>query len=57
VRGSLSLKGRAGNDSVRFQGLLSRHARLKPGSYTVTVIAASGALRSAPRSLSFTILP
>jgi len=56
VMGRLSLKAQGGRDRVRFQGLLSRHSRLQPGSYTLTAIATTGGLSSAPRSLSFTIV-
>lgn len=54
--GSLSLEARGGYERVRFQGLLSKHSRLQPGRYTLTVIATAGGLSSAPRSLSFTIV-
>jgi hypothetical protein len=56
VRGSLSLGGRAGRDKVRFQGLLSKHSRLAPGSYTLTLIASAAGRKSAARSLRFTIV-
>jgi hypothetical protein len=56
--GSLGLAGHAGLDQVRFQGRLSSAKTLKPGSYTVTIIACdSHGLASAPYSLSFTIIP
>ncbi len=55
--GVLRLSGHAGANSVRFEGRISATKALKPGRYTVVVTAfsASGA-RSAPRSLSFTIV-
>ncbi len=55
--GTLSFRGRAGTNKVRFQGRLSRRKRLKPGRYTLTVTARdSTGLQSAPRSVSFTIV-
>jgi hypothetical protein len=56
LHGELQLGGRPGRDRVRFQGLLSKHTRLKPGTYTLTVTASADGLRSAPRSITFTIL-
>lgn len=56
LRGKLQLSGRAGTDRISFQGLLSKHAKLKPGTYTLTLTASAAGLKSAARSLSFTIL-
>jgi FG-GAP repeat len=56
VRGEATVVAHAGNDKLAFQGVLARQTKLKPGSYTVTLVAASAALRSAPHSLSFTIV-
>jgi hypothetical protein len=56
LRGRLQLSGRPGTDHIRFQGLLSKHARLKPGTYTLTLTASASGLKSAARSISFTIL-
>ena len=54
---TLSLQGHAGNNSVRFQGRVSRHKKLRPGRYTLTITAtdASG-LHTTPQSVSFTIV-
>ncbi|HEY7630953.1 MAG TPA: beta-propeller fold lactonase family protein [Thermoleophilaceae bacterium] len=55
--GALSFNGHLGVNSVRFQGRISRHKRLKPGRYTLVVTATdSGGARSARRSVSFTIV-
>ena len=55
--GTISLAGHAGSDHVFFQGRLSSHKTLPLGGYTLTITAISTAgLRSAPRSLRFTIV-
>jgi streptogramin lyase len=55
--GKLSFAGRLGADKVVFQGRLSRSKRLKPGRYTLLIVATnSEGARSAPASLSFTIV-
>ena len=54
--GALSFAGHAGRNLVRFQGRISRHKRLEPGRYRLTVTARSGVLSSQPRSLRFTIV-
>ena len=46
LRGKLQLSGHAGSDRIRFQGLLSKHSRLKPGTYTVTLTATTAGLKS-----------
>ena len=57
VRGALTGAGRAGANTVSFQGRLSPARRLARGSYTVTVIATNAAgQHSSPRTLAFTIL-
>jgi hypothetical protein len=55
VRGKLQLKGHAGANRVTFQGLLTKHTKLGPGSYTLTLTAFAEGLKSASRTLSFTI--
>ena len=40
TRGTLTFQGHAGVNRVRFQGLLARGRRLKPGTYTVVITAA-----------------
>ena len=54
--GSLSFTGHAGTNKVFFDGLLSRHKRLRPGSYTLIIIATNAGLASRPQRLSFTIV-
>ncbi len=56
--GSLRLNGTAGRNRMRFQGRLSRRKTLRPGRYTTTITAADAAgNRSAPKTVSFTVLP
>jgi hypothetical protein len=55
--GSLALAGHAGANKVRFYGRLTRRRRLKPGRWTVVVVARTpSGLSSAPHRLSFTIV-
>jgi hypothetical protein len=57
VAGALSFAGHVGTNSVAFQGRLSASTRLKPGHYTLTILATNSAgQRSAPVSLAFTIV-
>jgi hypothetical protein len=53
--GTLTLSGHSGTNRIKFQGRLSRTKKLRPGSYTVAVTATASGLKSAARSLSFTI--
>ncbi len=53
--GTLTFSGRAGTNKVRFEGLISRQKKLKPGSYTLLVIATASGKRSTTRTLHFTI--
>lgn len=57
VAGVLAFTGRVATNRVRFQGRISRSKKLRPGTYTLTIVAtnAEGA-RSAPVMLRFTIL-
>ena len=56
MAGTLRLTGKAGTNKVRFQGALTKTKRLKPGKYTVTLVAKDSAGQSSvPRSLSFTV--
>jgi hypothetical protein len=57
TQATLALSGRAGTDKLAFQGRISAKRKLPLGRYTLTATATSFAgLRSAPRSLSFTIV-
>jgi hypothetical protein len=51
----LGFPAKAAANRVLFQGLISTTQRLKPGSYTVVVGAGPPALKSASKSLTFTI--
>jgi hypothetical protein len=56
VRGTLSFAAHAGTNRVRFQGLISRRKKLKPGSYKLLVTASAAGKRSHTGTLSFTIV-
>jgi virginiamycin B lyase len=57
MAGTMSLTAHQGRDRISFQGRLSPHTRLQPGTYTMTLTATNArGLRSAARSLQFTIL-
>ena len=57
TRGTLSFTAHVGSNKVRFQGRIARSKKLKPGRYTLTMIATNAAgQRSLPHSLSFTIV-
>ncbi len=53
--GTLTLSARAGINKVRFEGLLSKHERLRPGSYVLQLTANAASGRSTPSALHFTI--
>ncbi|MBV9592489.1 MAG: cadherin-like domain-containing protein, partial [Actinobacteria bacterium] len=50
--GRLTVAGRPGRNKIAFNGVINRHAKLKPGTYTVTI--ATGATTS--QRLTFTII-
>lgn len=56
--GKLTFSGRAGSNSVGFQGRVSRGAKpMRPGHYTLSIVAsAAGHARSAPAKLTFAIV-
>jgi hypothetical protein len=55
--GPLQLKGRAGANHIRFQGRLSRTGALKPGRYTLVLVATNTAGQHSPaRTLTFVIV-
>ena len=56
TRGMLSFTGHAGLNRLYFQGGISHQEKLKPGSYTLMLIAAGANGISTPRRLSFTVL-
>jgi hypothetical protein len=54
---ALTFAGHSGTNKVAFQGRISPGEKLKPGRYTLTITATDSAgMRSAPKSLSFTIV-
>jgi hypothetical protein len=53
---TISLPGKAGRNSLRFDGVAHGRA-LTPGRYTVVIIANDGGVLSSPRTLTFTIVP
>jgi len=55
--GTLTFAGHSGTNKVAFQGRISPKEKLKPGRYTLAITATDSAgMRSAPKSLSFTIV-
>ena len=55
--GTLTFTGHGGTDEVAFQGRVSPVKKLAPGRYTLVITATNSAgVRSAPQSLSFTIV-
>jgi hypothetical protein len=55
--GRLTFTAHGGTNRVAFQGRISPVKKLKPGRYTLAITATNSAgARSAPRSLSFTIV-
>lgn len=56
IAGALVFSAHAGRNKVRFQGLISKHKKLKPGSsYTALVTATASGKRSRTGTLRFTI--
>jgi hypothetical protein len=55
LAGTLTLSGYARANKVTFDGLLSNHNKLKPGSYTLTATATASNEHSTPATLHFTI--
>ncbi len=55
LAGTFTVSGKAGGNHLLFDGPISKHTKLAPGSYTVTITAATGGGRSAPATLHFTI--
>jgi hypothetical protein len=53
--GTLSLTGHAGLNQVSFQGRISSR-KLKPGRYTLVVVASASGQSSNPARLNFTIV-
>jgi PKD repeat protein len=55
LAGAFTVSGKAGGNHLLFDGPISKHTKLAPGSYTVTITASTGGGRSAPATLHFTI--
>jgi len=55
IAGTMTFSAHAATNKLRFDGLISRHKRLKPGSYVLLVTATAAGKRSATRTLHFTI--
>jgi hypothetical protein len=55
VAGALRFSGLAGENKVRFEGLISKHKKLKPGSYSLLVTGTASGKHSTTRTLRFTI--
>jgi hypothetical protein len=53
--GVLTFAAHAGTNKLRFQGLISKRKKLKPGSYKLLVVATVAGKRSRTGTLSFTI--
>ncbi len=53
--GTLTFSAHAGTNKVRFEGPISRHKKLKPGSYTLLATATASGKTSTTRTLHFTI--
>ncbi len=54
--GVLTFAAHAGTNKVRFQGLISKRKKLKPGTYKLLVTATAAGKRSRTSTLSFTIV-
>ena len=54
--GTLRLSGADGRNKVRFEGVISKHKKLSPGTYTMLVSATAFGKVSSTRTLHFTIL-
>jgi parallel beta helix pectate lyase-like protein len=55
--GTMTFAAHTGANKVRFQGLISKRKKLKPGSYKLLVVATVAGKRSRTATLSFTIAP
>lgn len=53
--GTLTFSAHAGTNKMHFEGLIFKHEKLKPGSYTLLVTATASGERSSTRTLHFTI--
>ena len=56
TRGTLRLQGHAGVNSVRFFGSISRSRKLRPGRYTLVIVASTPGAGNTSARLGFTIV-
>jgi hypothetical protein len=56
IAGALTFAAHAGTNKVRFQGLISKRKKLKPGRYKLLVFATAAGKHSRTGTLSFTIV-
>ena len=56
AKGTLTYTAGAGAHKLRFQGRLSKHKKLPPGRYTLTITATNAAGQRATAKLNFTIV-
>jgi hypothetical protein len=54
--GTLTLRGHAGTDKISFQGRVSKHKKLAPGTYVLTIAASNASGKSRGRTVTFTIV-
>jgi uncharacterized repeat protein (TIGR01451 family) len=54
--GTLTFAAREGPNTVRFDGVISKRLKLRPGSYTLIATATAGGRRSRPATVRFTIV-
>lgn len=52
----MTLSARAGSDELHFEGSTSKHRKLAPGAYTLTMRASAHGKHSAPVAIRFTIV-
>jgi hypothetical protein len=54
--GTLTLSGDPGTDKISFQGRVSKHRKLGPGTYVLTITATNSSGKSRGRTVTFTIV-
>jgi hypothetical protein len=54
--GTFTLSGHAGTDKVSFQGRVSKHKKLAPGTYVLTIAASNASGKSRGRTVTFTVV-
>lgn len=56
TRGTITVNGHAGTNTLKFQGRISRSKELRPGTYTVVITAVGPSGAAKPQRLTFTIV-